>query len=146
MANVTTLKKGGTDVYAGSEPVVIKYKLNVATAVAAGLTTTGLVNILSVPANTHVKVLSVNTTTAVAGTTVDVELGDAGDDDRFVATKDGTTGLHTITSSGSAGYTYTSAATISAKITSDALATGVVEYVFEITNAKYLAPATCPTL
>lgn len=146
MANVTTLKKGGTGVFAGSEPVIIKYKLNVATAVAAGLATTNLVNILSVPAGTHVKVLSVNTTTAVAGSTVDVELGDAGDDDRFVATNAGGTGLHTLTASATAGYTYTSAATISAKITSDALATGVIEYVFEVSNAAYLAPATCPTL
>lgn len=147
MANVTTLKKGGTGVFAAHKPEIVKVELDIAEAVALGLATTNLVSLLSVPAETLVRVLSVENVTAVSGTTIDLELGDTGDDDRFVASQtSGTAGAnHTITASG-AGYLYTAADTISAKITSDALATGIIRYVFEVTNTGRNANAVAPSL
>lgn len=147
MANVTTLKKGGTGAFAANRPEIIKVEIDIAEAVALGLATTELVNVLSVPAETLVRVLSAENVTLISGTTIDIELGDASLADRFVASMStaaaGTN--HTITAAG-AGYHYAAAGVISAKITSDALATGKLRYVFEVVNTARNADAVCPTL
>lgn len=150
MANVTNQKIGGTvNIGTGLTNIqVVKAEIDIAAAVADGLATTQLVQILSVPADTYVEVLQVENATALSlGTSPDVELGDTGDDDRFVATHSTLTAgsNHTIAAAG-AGYLYTAADTISAKITGGTLASGTIRYVFRLTDCSRQQNAAAPTL
>lgn len=148
MANVTNQKIGGTDtISTGVTNIsVIKHEIDIAAAVASGLATTELINILSVPADTYVEVLQVENVTALSlGTSPDVELGDTSDDDNFVASHSTLTAgsNHTIALT---GKLYTSADTISAKITGGTVASGTIRYVFRLTDTSRNEVADSPGL
>lgn len=149
MTNVTNQKIGGvTAVGIGNtESRIVKHEIDIAAAVASGLATTELVNVIAVPADCYVEVLQVENATALSlGASPDVELGDTGDNDRFVATHSTLTAgsNHTIEAAGK-GYLYTAADTISAKITGGTLASGKIRYVFRLTDTSPNVAAVAPT-
>lgn len=146
MANVTSLKKGGTGVLAGSNAVIIPYSLNIATAISAGLATTNYVDIVSVPADTNVEVLGFYNDTALSlGTSPAISFGDTGSATAFVNASSTVTAdtAHTLATT---QKTYAAADTLRITVTGGTLASGTIRVTLRFSKAAYTAPATCPTL
>ena len=150
MANVTNQRVGGDTNTMGSSVrrvEIVTKEIDIAEAVADGLATTQLIQVLKVPANTYVEVLqAINASELDLGGSPDVEFGDTiygglGDDDRYVAamTSEADGNVHTLTAS-AGGFMYNLPAMISAKITGDDLVSGKIRYCLRITNTNEAEP------
>lgn len=142
MANVTTLKAGGTtgNPTGKGYPVVLKHEIDIAKAVAAGLLTTEYVVLADVPANTFVKVLHVENATALSmGSSPAISLGDAGSATRYVnAASTLTAGTdHTIASS---ELLYTAAGQLRLTLTGGTLASGIIRVCWMQVDTSRRAP------
>jgi hypothetical protein len=146
MANVTTLKKGGSGVLAGATPVIVKHKIDIAKAVAAGLLTTEYVTLMNVPAFSNVKVLGVENIDALSmGTSPAVSVGDSGSATRWVNASTVVTAAtkHTLVDT---AFQYGAADTIRVTLTGGTLTSGTIAVTLSITNTNDLARAVAPTL
>jgi hypothetical protein len=143
MANVTTLKIGGTTGRPGTYPPipVLKAEINIAKAVAAGLATTEYVKVLDIPANTRLKIWAVRNATALSlGSSPRLDLGDADDDDLYVSnastltvnTNHALTGDTAISATARTEKTYSAAGELRLKVTGGTLTSGVVQIVYSL--------------
>lgn len=145
MANVTTLKAGGTGAgYSGQNgDGIFKHEINIADAVAAGLATTEQVKVADVPADSFFELLQVENATALdldSGSSQQIDVGDGTDDDEFVAaaTTEAAGTNHTIAKQTfTGGQVISSADAIWLKLTGDKLAggtadaTGIIRFVWK---------------
>lgn len=149
MANVSTLKKGGsTNVGIGNgySPVLVHHEIDIAAAVAAGLLTTEYVVVQSLPADTYFRLLQVevvDTLSLGAGARIDV--GDSDDDDEFVSnatTLTAGTNLTLLKGDGSLGDVYTAAKELRLKVTGGTIASGKLRFVWLQADTNRLARMT----
>lgn len=128
-------------------PVVVKHEIDLSKLrTITGFVTTDQIALLSVPAETLVLGLVLENVTALTNVTR-LDLGDGGDDDRFV------TNATTLTAGTNhaiildAPYLYATADTIDLKVAGTiASATGTVRIVAVLADASRKAPATSPVL
>jgi hypothetical protein len=148
MANVTTLKKGGTSgtVFPERPVSIVTHEIDIATAVAAGLATTELVTVATIPADTYFKLLQVEVVTALSlGANARIDLGDGTDDDEFVSnatTLTAGTNLTITKDSFTAGGTLSAADSLLLKVTGDTLASGKLRFVWMQASTERNAPTT----
>lgn len=161
MANVTTLALGGaTTGIVGSQaqgPQKWQHEIDIAEAVAAGVTTGGYVNIINVPADTYftLEQAEIVTTLDLDSSTSDrVDVGDT-DDDEFVSnatTLTAGTNLTLLKVNGTYGNVYTTADSVRLKLTGDKLAggtadaTGKIRFAGFVCDMKRAARAEAPDL
>lgn len=134
MANVTTLKSGGTEFTPfGKMPrAVQKWNIDIAKAVAAGLATTEYVVVFDVPAKSKVVIHSLHNETALSmGSSPAISLGDAASATRFVNAATAVTAgtYHTVATS---EFTYATGGQVRLTLTGGTLASGLLAVNFEI--------------
>lgn len=156
MANVSTLKRGGTATGGGSQtPVgIIRHTIDIADAVTAGLATTEYVVVQSIPAGTILTVWGMKNATALSlGSSPRLDLGDGDDDDLYVSNHSTLTADAYATLTGESAMaattryrkTYTAAGELRLKITGGTIASGKVTIIYsmvDIENENLIAEAS----
>lgn len=153
MANVSTLKRGGTlPVGVNTNQVdIIRHEIDIAKAVTAGLTTGAYVVVQTMPAHTRLKIWGLRNATALSlGSGPRLDLGDGDDDDLYVSnatavtvdTDHALTGDTAISSTARVEKTFGTAGELRLKITGGTLASGVVEVIYSVIDMNRRAPAT----
>jgi hypothetical protein len=153
MANSTGLKRGGATGAAITQykVPVIKAVVDIADAVADGLTTGGYVAVQTIPAGTRLKIWGVRNATALSlGSGPEIELGDGDDDDLFMATissetagvDHALTGDSAISSTAKTEKTYTAAGELRLKVTGGTIASGKVQITYSLIDLNNNLPST----
>jgi hypothetical protein len=142
MANITTLKSGGSTTHTGG---VLHHEIDVADFVAAGGVTTDTCEVVTIPADSLFKLWQVEVIDAVVlGGSARIDIGDTADDDEFVTnatTYTAGTNLTLLKNEGTPGAVYTAANALRVKFTGDGIATGKLRFVYELKSTKRNAPA-----
>lgn len=152
MSNVTSLKAGGTSGTAMSrfQVPVLKHTVDIAAAVTAGLTTGEYIEVCTIPAETYLKIWDVKNATALSlGSSPEIELGDADDDDLYVAaaTTETVDTHHALTGATAIGATtrtekfYSSAGSLRLKVTGGTIASGKVQITYSLIPCGTNLPA-----
>lgn len=147
MANVTTLAMGGTTNVAVGNSVgsnLMKFEVDIAEAVTAGLATTEYVVVVNIPADTYFQLRQVEVVETLSlGAGARIDIGDSVDDDEFVTnatTLTAGTNLTLLKSNLSNGDVTPTAETLRLKVTGGTIATGKLRFVFEMDATDRLQP------
>lgn len=148
MANVTTLALGGTSNIGtgfGTSELYV-HEIDIADAVAAGLATTEDVKVLNFPADCFFELLQVEVVTALSlGAGARIDLGDSSSDTLYVNNATTlTAGTNLTIATGS--KLYTAANTLDLKVTGGTIATGVLRFVFRMSDTSRIAVGGAPDL
>lgn len=140
MANITTLAVGGNDVSStGTQLSLVKFELDIAEAVAAGLATTEYVTLLNLPADTYFKLVQAEVVTALSlGSGPSITVGDEDDADEFITADSTLTAGHnyTITKDNhSDGDVVAAASEVRCYVTGGTIASGVIRFTGIIGNS-----------
>lgn len=146
MANVTTLAAGGSTGVAISKGKFKQHEIDIADFVSAGGATTNYAVVVNIPADSYFRLHQAEVVTALSlGGSARIDIGDSADDDEFVSnatTLTAGTNLTLLKNDGSSGSVYGAADTLRLKITGDAVATGVIRFVYELDSTARVAPTS----
>lgn len=157
MAIITTKVIGGDDIIVGGAQLpglyLLPFELDLSDPAVRAASSGDQIKLLDVPADTYFKLVQVENATAIAmGGNEQIDIGDATDDDEFVAAATTLTAgtNHTIAKTtftdSTAGDTVTTASDFLVKLTGDDLtgATGTIRFVALVGNTARKALAVSP--
>lgn len=148
MANVTSLAAGGTAGIAFDKGGVLFHEIDVAAAVAAGLTSGAYVTVLNVPVDSYFRLLQAEIVDAfVLGSGADLLLGDNQDADEFVTTTSTLTAGTNLTltkQNGTDGDVFLTAGDVRMTLTGASItagtATGKIRFAYFLESTARIAP------
>jgi len=149
MSNVTTLKIGGDSNVATGAVSGMEYffhEIDIAEAVTAGLATTEYVEVVGLPADSFLDLKQVEVVEALSlGAGARIDLGDSGDDDRFVTNATTLTAGTNLTLAVTS-RAYSAADSLRLKVTGGTIATGKIRFVFGLLDTARVEAGDAPTL